>query len=135
MYAVIENLRGTKGLYARRRYYRRNASPRSMELWPTRARWFEGWEAQGIDMRSVNDEEHPWQDHASKELLIRHGERRFWLDDIWDADWNGFGDGRRIRYPPRLLRVGSDIAFRALFALADATRSARRRLRPRAPGT
>jgi hypothetical protein len=49
--------------------------------------WFRGWEDAGIDMRTVAQENYHWYDFEVLRLFNEHGARKFWLDDIWDFDW------------------------------------------------
>lgn len=119
MYAALENLMGTKTLYTRRRYYWRKRVFRALgPIEPTPREWFEAWERRGIDMTAIQDVEPYWQDVALFELMLKHGARRFWLDDIWEKDWNRFakslGRSERIAPPPRLLRFAVDLAQDAL---------------------
>lgn len=115
MYVVMENLMGTKSLYTRRRYYWRNKVLSAKgPVEPTPREWFTQWEARGIDMTTILDEQPYWQDTATLDLLISHGARRFWWDDIWEKDWNRFlaesGRTGRIDSPPRLLTWGLHLA-------------------------
>lgn len=119
MYAALENLMGTKTLYTRRRYYWRKRVFRAKgPIEPTPREWFEAWERRGIDMTTIHDVEPYWQDVALFEMMLEHGARRFWLDDVWEKDWNRFakalGRRERIRTPPRLLRLAVDLAQDAL---------------------
>jgi hypothetical protein len=87
-YSVTENIFGTASVQQRLWRYRKggeNIGVRGTEN--TAREWFEGWERLGIDMQTVDDSEFPYHD---VEVLIqfgKHGMRRFWLDDIWDNDW------------------------------------------------
>lgn len=110
MYAALENVMGTKTLYQRRRYYWSRRVLRAMgPIEPTPREWFAAWELRGIDMTSVEDVQPYWQDVATLDLLLEHGGRRFWLDDIWEKDWNAFaaqlGRDGHIDPPPRALRA------------------------------
>lgn len=51
------------------------------------AEWFAGWEQQGIDMRSVVQLKYYWYDFEVLRYFEKYGSRRFWLDDIWQFDW------------------------------------------------
>ena len=108
--SMLENLYETKSLYQRRRAYwsRRVLRPKG-PIEPTPREWFAGWEARGIEMTKVQDFRPYWQDVVALELLLEHGARRFWLDDIWEKDWNAFivelGRIARIDPPPRALRA------------------------------
>jgi hypothetical protein len=113
MYAALENVLGTMPLLARRRAYwsRRSLRPEG-SLEPTPREWFEAWESRGIDMTTIQDVRPYWQDLATLELLLEHGSRRFWFDDVWGKDWNALivelGRLARVDPPPRLLRFAVD---------------------------
>jgi hypothetical protein len=129
MYSAIENVAGTRHLMARRYYYgTRKDYLAEGPVEKTPARWLEGWERQGIDMRSVLDQSPHWQDIELLRLMKKHGERRFWFDDIWDMDWesvrqealrrgmNGVPD-HPVRRAPALARwamVLPDIVYGAM---------------------
>ncbi|MEO6259382.1 MAG: glycosyltransferase family 2 protein [Thermoanaerobaculia bacterium] len=131
MYAALENVMRTKSLYWRRRYY---WSGRVLQaagpVEPTPREWFMNWESLGIDMTSVEDVQPYWQDLATLDLLLQHGSRRFWLDDLWEKDWSRFQreqarPGKLIPSPQAvttLLQAGQ----RLLESLAGATRRLRR---------
>jgi len=38
-------------------------------------------------MFSIRDERYNWQDFEILRLFKKHGVKRFWIDDIWDVDW------------------------------------------------
>ena len=124
LYAVLENLMETKSAYWRRRYYWSGRVLKPLgPVQPTPREWFEGWERRGIDMTSVEDVQPYWQDLAAADLLIEHGSRRFWLDDIWRMDWKRFlaehprnGD---VHPPPRLFLLALDAAHSLLEAAAS----------------
>jgi hypothetical protein len=130
MYAALENLMGTKTAYWRRRYYWRHRVLQPLgPVEPTPAAWVAGWEARGIDMTTIDDVQPYWQDIATLDLLLKHGSRRFWLDDLWEKDWRRFrreqGREGRVVPPPLPLRLALDTAHSALEWAA----SLRRRLR------
>lgn len=88
MYCVIEHVLGVSPMWRRRLAY-----PSEMD-WTTLgtldespAEWFEGWEKIGIDMHTVKSEDYYWQDHEVLRYFSKYGVRRFWVDDIWDIDW------------------------------------------------
>ena len=119
MYAAIENVFGTKSLYTRRRYYWSKRVLRAMgPVEPTPPDWFGAWESRGIDMTTIYDTQPYWQDIATLDLLLEHGSRRFWYDDIWQKDWNAFivqlGRIARVEPPPWPLRLGVDTAQRVV---------------------
>jgi hypothetical protein len=61
-------------------------------------------------------------------MILTHGSRRFWLDDIWEKDWSSFllqqGMSGHVSPPPRLLRAGLDITQ----SLIETAAALRRRL-------
>jgi glycosyltransferase involved in cell wall biosynthesis len=87
-YSVIENLHNTHRFYVRRTTY---APTRDFSIQgvvePSPPEWFTRWQQVGIDMFSVSDDLYNWQDFEILKLFDTHGYRRFWLDDIWDLDW------------------------------------------------
>lgn len=130
MYAAIENVFGTKSLYTRRRYYWSKRVLRAMgPVEPTPREWFTAWEERGIDMTTIEDERPYWQDVAALDLLLEHGSRRFWLDDLWDKDWNALarelGRNPGVQPPPRLLRASVDRAQTVLEWVAEKRRRRR----------
>jgi Glycosyl transferase family 2 len=131
MYAALENVMQTMSLYWRRRNYWSHRVLQAMgPVEPTPPEWFAAWEERGIDMRTIEDVQPYWQDLATLDLLLDRGSFRFWLDDIWEKDWNRFlGEQRRagrVVPPPRLLRFMVDSAQR-LIEQAAALRRRRRR--------
>src|SRR5690606_28500649 len=61
LYAVLENLHGTASLWQRRWSYSvRRDWTRNGTVGDAPESWFAGWEAQGIDMRTVDDESPSW---------------------------------------------------------------------------
>ncbi len=124
MYAVLENLMGTKSAYWRRRYYWVHRVLRPLgPVAPTPREWFAGWEARGIDMTTIEDVQPYWQDLATLDLLIKHGSRRFWLDDIWHKDWRRFHVEHprpgHVHPPPWLFRAVIDGAHWLLESAAS----------------
>lgn len=88
-YSCLENVLGTcrPPLKRRLRYLNHLDFTWRGRLEPTRPEWFGGWESRGIDMHSLPDERFSWFDVEVLRWFARHGERRFWLDDIWRFDW------------------------------------------------
>ncbi|HVG22670.1 MAG TPA: glycosyltransferase family 2 protein [Thermoanaerobaculia bacterium] len=119
MYAALENVLGTKTLWQRRRAYssRRVLRPAGA-IEPTPREWFAAWESRGIDMLSIRDVQPYWQDVATLDLLLAHGPRRFWYDDVWHKDWNRFivqlGRLARVDPPPLPLRLVLDSTQRVV---------------------
>lgn len=119
MYAAIENVMGTKSLYVRRRYYwSRRVLQALGPVQQTPKEWITGWEGRGIDMTTIEDVEPYWQDTATLDLLLEHGSRRFWCDDIWEKDWERLrreqGRSGRVVPPPSLMTMALDSGQRLL---------------------
>lgn len=88
MYSAVENVAATRHLLARRYMYgTRKDYLAEGPVEKTPRSWIDGWERAGIDMRTVADQPPHWQDMELLRLMARHGEKRFWFDDIWDMDW------------------------------------------------
>ncbi len=136
-YSVLENVRGTcPWVFKRRLRYAMHVDfTGAGRLEPSRAEWFRGWEDAGIDMRTVTQEQYHWYDFEVLRCFKAHGVRKFWLDDIWQFDWEacrlhakrhniaGVPDVP-VDAPPRAL-VG---AMRVLSALHRIQRRVRHRL-------
>jgi glycosyltransferase involved in cell wall biosynthesis len=128
MYAALENVMGTKSLYWRRRYYWSHRVLRPMgRIEATPPEWFGGWMERGIEMLEIEDQQPYWQDLATLDLLLEHGTRRFWLDDIWEKDWIALakevGRGKGMALPPRGLRAAVDAIQSAVEWAASVRRS------------
>lgn len=116
LYSVLENLRGTNHLLGRRRLYATSFDWTALgRLEETPASWLAGWSARGIDLFTVEEPRFTWHDREVLRLFGRHGARRFWLDDIWDLDWEACRrealaagldvPARPIRRPPAPVRL------------------------------
>jgi hypothetical protein len=78
--------------------------------------WFQDWEQMGIEMQSIDSETYYWQDYEVLRHFAEHGVRQFWVDDIWDFDWekcriHALSIGvsgipqTRISTPPKLMTI------------------------------
>jgi hypothetical protein len=118
MYCALENVHRISPFWRRRVAYPRATDwLRHGRLEATPETWFRGWEAAGIDMRTVPRKQYYWSDYEVLRLFRAHGTRRFWLDDIWYFDWEACrlaaieagaaGMPRhRVAAPPRALVAG-----------------------------
>lgn len=86
LYSVVENTLG-RPLHYRLRYRPGNEVLNHGPVIPTPKEWLAGWEGDGIDMHNVADPEMHWQDLEVLSYFSRYGVRRFWMDDIWDTNW------------------------------------------------
>ena len=114
-YIVLENARGTcPWVFKRRLRYAMHVDfTGAARIESSAEEWFRGWEAVGIDMRTVVDDVYHWYDVDVLRFFREYGTRKFWLDDIWDFDWeacrqdakrrNLFGIPDAVHPPPRAL--------------------------------
>lgn len=135
-YSVLENARGTcPWVFKRRLRYAMHVNfTGAARIESSAEEWFRGWEAVGIDMRTVVDDVYHWYDVDVLRFFREYGTRKFWLDDIWDFDWeacrqdakrrNLFGIPDAVHRPPRALVE----AMRVLSWLHRAQRRLRHRL-------
>jgi hypothetical protein len=88
-YSVIENINGTKSLWWRLAYYSPALYNPVLEAGatPAPAEWLGGWRRHGIDLEAFASSELNHFNRQVLALLRQHGARRFFFDDIWDADW------------------------------------------------
>jgi glycosyltransferase involved in cell wall biosynthesis len=89
-YSVTENVIGTtSSAFARRGHYstRHNYTLAADSVESSPNSWFKRWQEAGIDMHTVNGSQYYWYDFEVLRHFRGFGERRFWLDDIWDFDW------------------------------------------------
>jgi len=90
-YSVIEKLLTTKNFLVRRKAYSLNidwTKGHRVEACPED--WFAGWESIGIDMKSIINNRYYWWDFEILRQFKNHDYWQFWLDDIWDFDWEAF---------------------------------------------
>ena len=93
---------------------------------PIQEEWFVGWESMGIDMHNLPDDALTWHEIEVLRAFAEHGEKRFWLEPIWDIDWNKIrqsADGnkivilKQITYPTifyRFFGFGIDLVMRII---------------------
>lgn len=110
-YCMLDNVYGTRHLFERRRLYRQghilDMIRSSAERVAFDQDWIKGYEASGIDMTSVLDDQSTWHDDACIDLMIDHGAEKFHLDPIWYHDWETV-----IRSLPENKRAAAQSAFK-----------------------
>jgi glycosyltransferase involved in cell wall biosynthesis len=90
-YSIVENMLKTNRAFSRRFMYSSTVDyllRGTLEKCPKE--WFEKWESLGIDMFSIPHHKYYWQDYEVLKSFNHHGTTRFWMDDIWDFDWENF---------------------------------------------
>jgi glycosyltransferase involved in cell wall biosynthesis len=87
-YSIVENIFNTNHFLLRRFVYSSNIDyPKRGKLEKSPKEWFKQWEEVEIDMFSISHASYYWQDFEVLKHFNRHGTPKFWLDDIWDFDW------------------------------------------------
>ena len=74
-------------LHHRLRYRQGNEHLNHGPVIPTPQEWLARWEQAGIDMQNIVEPEMHWQDLEVLAYFSKYGFRRFWMEDIWDVDW------------------------------------------------
>lgn len=88
MYCVIEHVFLRNPIWRRRLAYRAAMDWTTLgQLEASPQQWFSGWEQIGVDMHTIPSEVYYWQDFEVLRYFAQHGVRKFWVDDIWDFDW------------------------------------------------
>jgi glycosyltransferase involved in cell wall biosynthesis len=126
LYSVLEHTLRTNPFWRRRHGYRSQMDWISLgRLEASPKEWFDEWEQIGIDMHTVHTELYYWQDYEVLRHFAKSGARRFWIDDIWEFDWekcrshalamgtSGIPDFK-IPYPPKAVLYFFKILDRAV---------------------
>jgi hypothetical protein len=121
-YQVKEKDFGMNTWYWRRkRYHKPDFMGWQLPLKPTPQVWLAYPQAWAINFANLKEAGENWFDTEVYQLLQKHGGLRYWLDDIWDKDWNAFySEGKLIIPPPTwfvvLLRAADKI-FNFLYSI------------------
>jgi glycosyltransferase involved in cell wall biosynthesis len=123
LYSVIDRTLpgGNKRFMSRRAYYglQNCFAVYDGELEPSLPEWFIGWEELGIDMYTIPTQTYYWQDFEVLKYFQKYGYHHFWLEDIWDFDWEAFRlyaksrgmkniPDHKILAPPKILSLLAD---------------------------
>jgi glycosyltransferase involved in cell wall biosynthesis len=88
MYSVIENVLEVGNPIGRRcRYTAKQNYLKLGQVEPAPQEWFTGWEEKGIDMHTIIKHKYYTYDFEVLRYFHKYGVRRFWMDDIWQHDW------------------------------------------------
>lgn len=91
-----------------RRYNHMHGSWERSEIHRVKPEWLQGYDAAGIDYRTLSCEPVTWWDREVLRMLCEHGADRFRKLAIWDQDWNALADQIGVKRPnlrdPRGLR-------------------------------
>jgi glycosyltransferase involved in cell wall biosynthesis len=92
LYSVLENIKNVAPFYHRllSYSYRLNDYISKHTITDTPQEWFEGWEQLGINMQTIQSSEVNTYTEQVLEHIKEYGMKRFYLDDIWDKDWELF---------------------------------------------
>lgn len=89
MYCVIENLRDTHPLYRRLLSYSRWVDfSKGVQTKRIPDEWHLGLSDVGLSLHGIQETGPFWQDYEVLQKFNEFGTARFYLDDIWDVDWN-----------------------------------------------
>jgi glycosyltransferase involved in cell wall biosynthesis len=116
LYSAIENSLSTGFALTRRDKYNLNSKNKKLQISSCPTEWFTGWEEIGIDMETIFHQKYSWQDFEVLKYFHKYGLHRFWVDDIWEFDWeacrlfalaNGLTEipDFQIEAPPKILRL------------------------------
>ena len=87
-YSVVETALKTRHVLLRRSGYAANIDwTKNGVAAPSQPEWLAGWEMLGIDMRTIRCDYYYWYDFEVLKHFSQFGVRRFWLEDIWNFDW------------------------------------------------
>jgi glycosyltransferase involved in cell wall biosynthesis len=89
MHDGIKDIVGLPLLTRRREYGQKVNYAHLGKSEPALPGWFDKWESEGIDMRTVPLQKYYWYDLEVLKYFKKYGEKRFWLEDIWSFDWEG----------------------------------------------
>ncbi|MEM9110823.1 MAG: glycosyltransferase family 2 protein [Planctomycetota bacterium] len=120
MYCALENAQGISSLRRRLLAYNRFIDFSTSGSTRTITReWIDALAADGLHLSDVPEEPPFWQDYEVLRLFRIHGMKRFWLDDLWDADWAQISHRCRmagwdetpekLKFPPLYIRLISRI--------------------------
>ncbi|BAY13426.1 glycosyltransferase family 2 protein [Calothrix sp. NIES-2098] len=88
LYSAIENVLEISHGISRR--YRYSAKQNYFQLGKVETapdEWFTGWEEIGIDMHAIHKHKYYPYDFEMLRYFHKYGLRRFWIEDIWQFDW------------------------------------------------
>ena len=98
MYSIKENLFKTNNLFNRRRAYNPHVNHlKGSLIRPTPEEWFRYWEDLKIDMTTISCSKYYWQDFDVLKSFHKYGTYRFWLEPIWEFDWEACRQFAKIK--------------------------------------
>jgi hypothetical protein len=109
---MLETIEKTKKWYHQVLCYNRNYDYASEGdgVMDSNASWTTGWLNEGLTFSNRESEKFYWYDEECIKLFVKKGSRKFWMDDVWDIDWEeakAFFNhpGVRIAPPPKVITV------------------------------
>jgi len=88
MYCVVENVKGIQPLWRRLETYDRKIKFDAIgERVAVPHTWISSLNRCGVFPECIADTEFAWQNYAVLQAFKKYGTFRFFLDDVWDADW------------------------------------------------
>jgi hypothetical protein len=125
-YQVKENDFGVNRWYWRRkRYNKEDFMGWKLPLKPTPPVWLSYPAALGFRLETLQEAPENWFDQEVLQCIAKNGDKRYWLDDIWDKDWQSYAELKGVvlksfQGPPYLLCIGLrffDLLFSWLYDL------------------
>lgn len=120
-YCILEAIANSKPWYHRLMMYRHDYDYAKQEgdgLMPAISEWTDGWVKKGILFKEAKKEPYYWFDREALKLIHKEGHRKFWLEDIWDINWNGveeyFGFEKTIKSPPMIIFLIREVLFHTM---------------------
>ena len=113
LYSMLENIHQTKSTLVRRYTYRVGFNYAGKNIvQATPQTWFERWEQEGIDMKSISSVSRFWQNDEALSLFAKHGYKKFWYDNIWNYNWEQLAKplNQSIKRPPAYIAVTMKLA-------------------------
>ncbi|HEY1007817.1 MAG TPA: glycosyltransferase family 2 protein [Sphingobacteriaceae bacterium] len=134
-YCLLEATARTRPWHRRIRHYYRHYDylKEGDGLASAQSAWIDGWTRNGIRISRPESERFLWYDKECLKLFQAQGSRRYWMEDVWDINWNEavrfFGTiDYRITPPPRIISYLRDSLCHTIRILS-ALKSAAGRLR------
>lgn len=103
-YSVLENIKNLTPVYQRRFVYKcfyEDSHYPQGNIEDVPPEWLKAWDDMKINIRKLSDVDYSWHDFEILYHFKKYGYRKFYMDDIWNFDWEGC---RQIA-----LKMGKDV--------------------------
>lgn len=106
LYSIVEKNKGTDPFYRRLLKYSNKLVeylPKT-DLKPIPFDWIDNWEFKGIDMRTIESSLFNTYNLQVIDHFLINGSSTYYLDDIWDIDWEDFYFKHYGEKPPKAIK-------------------------------